>query len=165
VDRLRQLEVFTRIAELGSLSRAAESLGMSNAAASRHLAAIEERLSVRLIERNTRRLWLTEAGQEFLNRCETLLNDFAEAEEAVNERMLSPKGLLRVTSSLSFAMIYIAPILPSSGAFIRSWMSKLSPRTGISISSRRVSTSPYGRASGSPTSRSWCAGSAGYRGC
>jgi DNA-binding transcriptional LysR family regulator len=55
VDRLRQLEVFTRIAELGSLSRAAESLGMSNAAASRHLAAIEERLSVRLIERNQSR--------------------------------------------------------------------------------------------------------------
>ena len=112
MDRLRQLEVFTRIAELGSLSRAAESLGMSNAAASRHLAAIEERLAVRLIERNTRRLWLTEAGQEFLSRCEALLNDLAEAEEAVNEKTLAPKGLLRITSSLSFAMIYIAPILP-----------------------------------------------------
>lgn len=112
MDRLRQLEVFTRVAELGSLSRAAESLGMSNAAASRHLAAIEERLSVRLVERNTRRLWLTEAGQEFLSRCETLLSDLAEAEEAVNEKTLAPKGLLRVTSSLSFAMIYIAPILP-----------------------------------------------------
>lgn len=112
MDRLRQIEVFVRVAELGSVSRAAQSLGMSNAAASRHLAAIEERLSVRLVERNTRRLWLTEAGQEFLSRCETLLGDLAEAEDAVNEKTLAPKGLLRVTSSLSFAMIYIAPILP-----------------------------------------------------
>lgn len=113
MDRFRQLEVFARVSELGSLSRAAESLGMSNAAVSRHLAAIEERLAVRLVERNTRRLWLTEAGQEFLGRCEALLGDLAEAEDAVNETTLAPKGLLRVTSSLSFATIYIAPSLPA----------------------------------------------------
>ena len=86
---------------------------MSNAAASRHLSALEERLAVRLIERNTRRQWLTEAGQEFLQRCGTLLNELAEAEDAVSDRALSPKGMLRVTSSLSFAMIYMAPMLPA----------------------------------------------------
>jgi DNA-binding transcriptional LysR family regulator len=113
MDRLTQLEVFVKTAELNSLSKAAETLGMSNAAASRHLAALEERLAARLIERNTRRLWLTEAGQEFLQRCGTLLNELAEAEDAVSERTLSPKGLLRVTSSLSFATIYLAPMLPA----------------------------------------------------
>jgi DNA-binding transcriptional LysR family regulator len=113
MDRLLQLEVFSKTAELGSLSKAAESLRMSNAAASRHLSALEERLAVRLIERNTRRQWLTEAGQELLQRCSTLLNELAEAEDAVSDRALSPKGMLRVTSSLSFAMIYLAPMLPA----------------------------------------------------
>ena len=97
MDRLLQLEVFSRTAELGSLSKAAEILRMSNAAASRHLSALEERLAVRLIERNTRRQWLTEAGQELLQRCSTLLNELAEAEDAVSDRPLSPKGMLRVT--------------------------------------------------------------------
>ncbi|MCP3467135.1 MULTISPECIES: LysR family transcriptional regulator [unclassified Bradyrhizobium] len=113
MDRLLQLEVFAKTAELGSLSKAAETLRMSNAAASRHLSALEERLAVRLIERNTRRQWLTEAGQELLQRCSTLLNELAEAEDAVSDRALSPKGMLRVTSSLSFAMIYLAPMLPA----------------------------------------------------
>jgi DNA-binding transcriptional LysR family regulator len=113
MDRLLQLEVFSKTAELGSLSKAAETLRMSNAAASRHLSALEERLAVQLIERNTRRLWLTEAGQELLQRCSPLLNEFAEAEDAVSDRALSPKGMLRVTSSLSFAMIYLAPMLPA----------------------------------------------------
>ncbi len=93
MDRLLQLEVFSKTAELGSLSKAAETLRMSNAAASRHLSALEERLAVRLIERNTRRMWLTEAGQELLQRCSTLLNEFAEAEDAVSDRALSPKGM------------------------------------------------------------------------
>ncbi len=113
MDRLLQLEVFSKTAELGSLSKAAEILRMSNAAASRHLSALEERLAVRLIERNTRRQWLTEAGQELLQRCSPLLNELAEAEDAVSDRALSPKGTLRVTSSLSFAMIYMAPMLPA----------------------------------------------------
>lgn len=113
MDRILQLEVFAKTAELGSLSKAAEILRMSNAAASRHLSALEERLAVRLIERNTRRQWLTEAGQELLQRCSTLLNELAEAEDAVSDRALSPKGTLRVTSSLSFAMIYMAPMLPA----------------------------------------------------
>ena len=112
MDRLRQLEVFVRTAELGSLSRAAQALGMSNAVVSRHLTALEERVAARLLERNTRRLWLTEAGQEFLSRSATLLGELAEAEDALTEKASSPRGLLRVTSSLSFAMIYIAPILP-----------------------------------------------------
>lgn len=112
MDRLTQIEVFVKTAELRSLTRAAEALGMSNAAASRHLSALEERLSARLVERNTRRLWLTEAGQDFYQRSGTLLAELAEAEEAVNAHTLAPQGLLRVTSSLSFATIYLAPMLP-----------------------------------------------------
>lgn len=112
MDRLKQVEIFVRTAELNSLSKAAEALGMSNAAASRHLSALEDRLAARLIERNTRRLWLTEAGQEFYRRCTSVLTELGEAEDAVAERAVAPTGLLRITSSLSFALIYLAPILP-----------------------------------------------------
>src|SRR4051812_1155374 len=68
LDRWTEMALFVQVAETGSLSRAAEELGLSNAAASRHLAALEERLGARLVERNTRRLYLTEPGQEFLRR-------------------------------------------------------------------------------------------------
>ena len=64
-DRLFQIEFFVQVAELGSLTKAAEKLEMSNAAASRTLLALEERLGARLVERTTRRLWLTEVGQIF----------------------------------------------------------------------------------------------------
>lgn len=112
MDRLTQLELFVKTVELRSLSQAAESLGMSNAAASRHLAGLEDRLGTRLLERNTRRLWLTEAGAEFQQRCLQVLADVAEAEDTVLARVTAPVGLLRVTSSLSFATLCIAPLLP-----------------------------------------------------
>lgn len=112
MDKWAQVEFFVQVAELGSLSRAAEKLEISNAAASRTLHALEERLGVRLVERTTRRLWLTEAGHAFHRRCAAMLAEMAEAEAAVQEATLQPSGLLRVTSSVSFAMMHIAPMLP-----------------------------------------------------
>jgi DNA-binding transcriptional LysR family regulator len=112
MDRWTEIELFVQVAELGSLTRAAESLGLSNAAASRHLAALEERLAARLVQRNTRRLFLTDVGETFYRRCKPLLGELREAESAVNEAVLKPAGLLRVTASLSFSMIVIAPLLP-----------------------------------------------------
>ena len=112
MDRWTEIELFVQVAELGSLTRAAESLGLSNAAASRHLAALEERLAARLVQRNTRRLFLTDVGETFYRRCKPLLGEMREAESAVNEAVLKPAGLLRVTASLSFSMIVIAPLLP-----------------------------------------------------
>jgi DNA-binding transcriptional LysR family regulator len=111
-DRWSQIEFFVQVAELGSLSRAAEKLDMSNAAASRTLLALEERLGARLVERTTRRLWLTEVGQTFYRRCAAMLGEMAEAEAEVNEATLQPTGVLHVTSSVSFAMMHIAPGLP-----------------------------------------------------
>jgi DNA-binding transcriptional LysR family regulator len=112
MDRLAQLELFVLTADLGSLSKAAERLDMSNAAASRTLSALEERLGARLIERTTRRLWLTDAGREYHRRCTAMLSEMAEADAMAGEASISPKGTLRVTSSLSFAMMVIAPWLP-----------------------------------------------------
>lgn len=111
MDRWTEIELFVQVAELGSLTRAAESLGLSNAAASRYLAALEERLSARLVQRNTRRLFLTDVGDAFYRRCKPLLGELHEAENAVNETAIKPTGLLRVQASLSFSMIVIAPLL------------------------------------------------------
>jgi len=112
VDRWTEIELFVQVAELGSLSRAAEALALSNAAASRHLAALEERLAARLVQRNTRRLFLTEAGEAFYRRCKPLLAEMHEAESEVNAASAMPSGLLRVAGSISFCMSHIAPLLP-----------------------------------------------------
>ncbi len=111
MDRLRELELFVQVAQSGSLSKAAESLDLSNAAASRHLAALESRLGVRLVERNTRRLYLTTEGHSFFNRAKNVLAELQEAEAAVHASALDPIGQLRVSASLSFAMQHIAPRL------------------------------------------------------
>jgi DNA-binding transcriptional LysR family regulator len=111
VDRFAEIQLFVQVAETGSLSRAAEALGLSNAAASRHLQALEDRLAARLVERNTRRLFLTDTGQEFFSRAKTLLADLKDAEDAVNASTLNPTGTLRITASLSFSMQHIAPLL------------------------------------------------------
>ena len=105
------MALFVQVAETGSLSRAAEALELSNAAASRYLSALEERLGARLVERNTRRLYLTETGQEFLRRSKAILADLQDAESAVNASAHNPTGTLRVSASLSFAMHHIAPLL------------------------------------------------------
>jgi DNA-binding transcriptional LysR family regulator len=116
MDRWTEIELFVQVAELGSLTRAAESLGLSNAAASRHLAALEARLAARLVQRNTRRLFLTDVGEAFYRRCKPLLGELRDAETAVNEAVLKPTGLLRIQASLSFSMIVIAPMLPEFSA-------------------------------------------------
>jgi DNA-binding transcriptional LysR family regulator len=111
LDRWTEIELFVQVAETGSLSRAAEALDLSNAAASRHLSALEERLGARLVERNTRRLYLTDTGTEFYARARGILADLKDAESAVNATALNPTGVLRITASLSFSMHHVAPLL------------------------------------------------------
>lgn len=112
MDRFTELALFVEVAERGSLGGAAEALGLSNPAATRYLASLESRLQVRLVERNTRRLYLTSEGREFLERARHVLAELKDAEAAVNSSVLKPSGVLRVSASLSFAMQLIAPRLP-----------------------------------------------------
>lgn len=111
MDRWTEIELFVQVADTGSLSRAAEALELSNAAASRHLASLEQRLGARLVERNTRRLYLTDTGREFYSRARTIVADLRDAESAVNATVLNPTGTLRITASLSFSMHHVAPLL------------------------------------------------------
>lgn len=112
MDRWTEIELFVQTAELGSLTKAAENLEMSNAAASRHLTSLERRLAARLIERSTRRLYLTQVGEQFFRRCKDLLSEMKEAEADVSANVLEPAGTLTVTASLSFSMLHLAPLIP-----------------------------------------------------
>jgi DNA-binding transcriptional LysR family regulator len=116
LDRFAPFELLLAIADAGNIGRAAKALGMSNAATSRFLAALEECLGAQLVRRNTRCLYLTDEGAKFaaqaLFRSDPILADIAGSEAAVNATALSPSGTLRVSASLSFALQHIAPCLP-----------------------------------------------------
>jgi DNA-binding transcriptional LysR family regulator len=103
MDRLTALRVFVDVAERGNLSRSADQLGMSLSRVSRHVAAVEEWLGTRLLHRTTRRISLTETGQEALARCRHMLEMAQELESVVGSRRREPSGRLRVSSSPSFA--------------------------------------------------------------
>lgn len=110
---MTEIEVFVKAAELGSLSRAAEVLDLSDSAASRHLAALEKRLGARLVDRTTRRMSLTEIGTDYLMRCRAALAELGEADSAASAASSVPAGQLRVTASLSFCKCHLAPMLPA----------------------------------------------------
>jgi len=90
MDRFTELALFVAVAERGSLSGAAEALGLSNPAATRYLASLESRLQVRLVERNTRRLYLTHEGQAFVERARHVLSELADAENALHGSQTEP---------------------------------------------------------------------------
>ncbi len=112
MDQFKELQLFVEVAETGSISRAAEATDLSISAASRYLISLEGRLGVQLVRRTTRNLYLTEAGAEFHRRCKSILSDLGEAESVIKEATVRPSGVLRVTASLSFCMLHIAPMLP-----------------------------------------------------
>lgn len=112
MNQLREIELFVSVADLGSISKAAEHLEVSISAASRYLIALEERLGVQLVKRTTRRLYLTEAGLKFHHQCKTILDSLREAENMVTATSTKPTGTLRVTASLSFCLLHITPLLP-----------------------------------------------------
>jgi DNA-binding transcriptional LysR family regulator len=110
-DNLFDMMVFVRVVEAGSLSAAARELHMSLAVISRKLARLEERLGVRLINRTTRTLALTEEGATFHVHCVRILAEIEEAETEVTRGKQTATGLLRVTSTVAFGRRTLAPLL------------------------------------------------------
>jgi DNA-binding transcriptional LysR family regulator len=110
LDRITGLQVFAKVASLGSFTAAARALGMSQSMATKHVDAIENRLGTKLLHRTTRRLSLTEAGQRYLESAERILAEMEEAEQAAAETV-EPRGTLRVAGPLSFGFREIAPAL------------------------------------------------------
>ena len=107
---LAGLLAFVRVAELGSFVRASESLGLSKAAVSKQVSALERRLGARLLHRTTRRLSLIEAGQTYLRHARIALAQARAAEDAVADSQTVPHGRLRVAVPMSFGLLRIAPL-------------------------------------------------------
>ena len=114
MDRLAELAVLTAILDAGSLAAAAKRLRRSTPAVSPALAALEERLGLRLIERTTRRLAPTEAGRRFAQRARRLLADCSDAVSEAGETRGAPlRGLLRVTAPVVFGRRHVTPLVAS----------------------------------------------------
>ena len=116
MDRLESLHVFCRVVELNSFSRAADQLHLSNASITNHIAALESHFGVRLLNRTTRRLSLTDDGRGCYERAQRLLGEMAELEDALQGARLKPKGILRIDIPTAIGRIYIAPALPRFAA-------------------------------------------------
>ena len=111
MDTLRAMQVFIHIADAGSLSAAARQLGHSLPAVVRTLAALEAHLGVRLFNRTTRRIQLTDEGREYLHRSRSVLAAVQEAEAALRPDTPDPAGLLTVTAPVLFGQQHVAPEL------------------------------------------------------
>jgi DNA-binding transcriptional LysR family regulator len=114
-DRLTGIEVFVRAIREGSLSAASRGMGISPAMAVKHLDALEDRLRVTLVHRTTRRLSLTEAGRHFLDEATRLLSELADAEAAASASTIAIDGLLRIAVSVTFGVLYLAPLASAFG--------------------------------------------------
>ena len=112
MDRLTQLESFVSVATRGSLTAAARAEGVAPAIMGRRIDALEERLGVKLLVRTTRRLTLTHEGSAFLEDCQRLLVEFANAEASVSAGGVKASGHLRVTAPAGFGRRHVAPLVP-----------------------------------------------------
>lgn len=102
MDRVTSMQVFVKVADLGSFAAAAKQLGMSAAMVAKHIRSLEERLQVTLIRRTTRRQSLSDVGAHFLERCRHILAEIESAENLAAESQSVPRGLLRVNAPVTF---------------------------------------------------------------
>lgn len=116
MDKLRAMQSFARIVERGSLTAAAESLRISLPSMVRTLAALEAGLGVRLINRTTRRMALTNEGREYYDCCKRVLAEVEQAESALTARQGTPHGRLRITASVMLGSLHVAPVLNAFAA-------------------------------------------------
>jgi len=113
VTAITDLEIFARVARTGNMSAAGREMGLSPAVVSKRISLLEDRLNVRLFQRTTRQLTLTETGEGYFKRVVDILNLIEEAENFVNRRNTTPRGLLKVTAPTSFSRLHVAPFLPA----------------------------------------------------
>jgi DNA-binding transcriptional LysR family regulator len=111
MDRLSAIQVFSQVVESGSFAKAAERLGLSTSATSRHVADLEAHLQTRLLNRTTRRVSLTESGRAFYERAVQLLADLEEAEQEAARAAIVPRGTIRMTTSVNFGVRHLAPAI------------------------------------------------------
>ncbi|MEW5183004.1 LysR family transcriptional regulator [Klebsiella aerogenes] len=118
MDKLRGMETFVAVVECGSFTGAAARLEMSAVMVGKYIALLEGLLGTRLLERNTRRQSLTDAGRVYFDEARRVLEQVANAERSVERLRLAPAGTLRVSAPVSFGASIIAPLTAS---FLQAW--------------------------------------------
>lgn len=113
MDRFKLMKIFVRIVETGSFSAVAKEENILQPAVSKQLGALEQSLGVRLLNRTTRRISLTEAGKEYYERCHRILDDIDELETQVTGLQNKPAGTLRVNAPVAFGQVHMLPLLIS----------------------------------------------------
>jgi DNA-binding transcriptional LysR family regulator len=113
MGQFRQISTFVEVVARGSLSAAARAEGIAPAMIGRRLDALESRLGVKLLQRTTRKLALTDEGAAFLEDCQRILAELEEAESAVAERSAHATGHLMISAPAGFGRQHVAPLLPS----------------------------------------------------
>lgn len=112
MDYLNDMALFVEVAKTRSFRRAADMLGMPNSTLSRRISLLEEGIGLRLLNRTTRKIELTEAGQLYYERCSRIVEEARIAHEELGDMVAQPTGVLRVSLPVDFATMYLAPLLP-----------------------------------------------------
>ncbi len=107
MDTINGMRTFIGVVEAGSLTAAGERLGMSVALVSKYVGQLEERLDVRLLHRTTRSLTLTEIGKVYYDRCQQVVDDFDELENAIKDKNAKPSGKLVIAAPISFGEMFL----------------------------------------------------------
>lgn len=111
IGNLDGMTVFARVVEEQSFSGAARKLGMSKSAVSKHVTKLEDSLGIRLLNRTTRRLSLTDAGSTFYQHCARVVEEIETAEHALTDLRGTPRGTLRVSAPLTFGQMYMPQLV------------------------------------------------------
>lgn len=111
MDKLYAIEAFIRIVDAGSLTAAADTLDVSQPSMVRTLAALERDLGVRLLNRTTRRMSLTDEGRDYYERSRQILAAVEDAQRSLSARRATPRGRLRIASSVPFGRMFVAPVV------------------------------------------------------
>ena len=111
MDKLFAIEAFIKIVDAGSITAAADALEVSQPSMVRTLAGLERVLGVRLLNRTTRRMSLTDEGRDYYERGRQILAAVNDAQESLSARHATPRGRLRITSSVSFGRTFVAPVI------------------------------------------------------
>lgn len=111
MDRFDSMNAFVKVVDCGSFSGAARRLNLSPAVVTTRVQDLEARLGIRLLNRTTRKVILTDVGRSFYDRCTRLLADLAETEQVAGELQATPRGILHLNASLSFGVVHLVPAI------------------------------------------------------
>jgi DNA-binding transcriptional LysR family regulator len=111
MDKLNNMQVLCRIVELGTFAAVAREMDLSAMMISKYIAQLEESLGVALLNRTTRKISLTEAGEVYYHRSKQLLDDFSELDESTSQLGRNVKGTLRISASIDFGGLYMVPAI------------------------------------------------------